>query len=140
MRVAVPGVFGVGGFSFAPMRTANQYFRYGVSLDVKYDQGINLQDHIAEESTPDRVQFYRPPHKECIVAGLSARAELVMPVFSVNVGIGRNLICVSSARKFYQTANLRIRATERFWFNIGYQLHSFRHPDNLILGVGYTIH
>lgn len=139
-RVASPGVFGIGGFSFSPMRTVNQYFRYGPSLDVKYDQGVNLQANLFEESTPDNVLFYRPPFRECIVAGISARAELVMPLFSVNVGIGRNLLCVSAAKKFYQTANLRIHTTDRLWINIGYQLHSFRHPDNLILGVGYTIH
>lgn len=138
-RVVVPGKFGLCGLMFSPMRTVNQYFRYGGALDLKYDAGTNLQSHIREGSTPHDVMVSLAPFRKRLIAGLSARAELVMPIFSVNVGLGRNLLCVSSARKFYQIANLRIHPFRSVWLNIGYQLHNFRHPDNLVLGIGYTI-
>lgn len=150
-RVPAPAKYALAGISFAPMRTVNRYFRFGPSLDLKYDRGTNLQSHLDPESTKDNVMIYKPPTHEMLMAGLSGRAELVMPIFTVNLGLGYNLLCVSSARKFYQVANLRIHpfgskiavdrgnALSRLWLNVGYQFHSFSHPDNLLLGLGFTI-
>lgn len=138
VRVAAPGRFAVAGISVAPMRVINQYFRVGGAIDFKYDNGSNLQNHLVEGSTRTDISFTRRPVDERLMAGLSAHAELVMPIFSVNVGIGRNLLGVWSNRKFYQQAHLKIRAGSHVWVNIGYQLHSFQHPDNLMLGMGYT--
>lgn len=139
-RVASPGRFATAGISFAPMYEVCRFFRAGVSVDFKYDEASNLQKYLVDGSYEDNIRFYRQPLRECMMAGLSARAELVMPVFSVNVGLGQNIIGVRANRHFYQTLNLKAHITQRLWLNCGYQLHSFHHPDNLILGLGYTFH
>lgn len=138
-RVAVQGHFATAGISFAPMYTVNQYFRTGPALDVRYDEGGNLQPYLVEGSLPGELKFRRQPFGDRIMAGISARAELVMPIFSVNVGIGYYAAAVSANRKCYQMANLKIHILKPIWLNIGYQLHSFKHPDNLMLGLGCTL-
>ena len=71
-------------------------------------------------------------------AGLSLRAELNMPIFSVNVGIGRNLIQQGEdTRGFYQILALKAFVTHRLFLHVGYQLHDFKDPNNLMLGLGW---
>lgn len=137
-KYPVPGHFGVAGISFAPMWQFNRYIRAGLSADIEYDESSNLGAHKVEDTSFSDPKFYRQPFHECLMGGLSARAELVMPVFSINVGLGRNLVAVKANRHFYQTMNLKLRLPARFWLNIGYRLHDFHRPDNLIFGLGYT--
>lgn len=138
-KVPVPGHFGVAGLSFAPMYDVNRYFRAGVSADIQYNEGSNLKKHLVEGTLQSSPKFYRQPFAECMMGGLSARAEFVMPVFSINAGIGYNLIGVKENRHLYQTLNLKVALVSSLWLNVGYRLHDFHRPDNLILGLGYTL-
>ena len=133
------GLFGVLGFNFAPMYGFNRYFRAGVSLDTQYDESANILSHRVEGTPDDNMKFYRPPLKEQLAAGLSLRAELVMPIFSINIGIGRNIICKGKDTDiFYQTLTLKTYLWRNGYLNIGYQLNAFHEPNNLMLGMGYS--
>ncbi|MCM1094458.1 MAG: acyloxyacyl hydrolase [Lachnospiraceae bacterium] len=133
------GLFGVLGLNFAPMYGFSRYFRAGVSLDTQYDESANILNHRVEGTPDDDMKFYRPPFKEQIAVGLSLRAELVMPVFSINVGIGRNIICDGKDTDiFYQTLTLKAYLWRNAFLNIGYQLNDFHEPNNLMLGFGYS--
>ena len=80
------------------------------------------------------LKFHRPPFREQFSVGLSLRAELVMPVFSINVGVGRNLIYSGDDTKgFYQVL-------AHLFLHVGYQLSKFKDPNNLMLGLGYRFH
>lgn len=137
-RLAAPGRFGVAGISFAPMYGINRFLRTGISLDIKYDEAGNLQKYLEEGATADYIRFRRQPFIECLTGGLSARAELVMPVFSVNAGVGYNIAGAKANRKFYQILNLKTRVMRHLWINIGYQINDFHNPENLVIGLGYT--
>ena len=94
--VLAPGSFGILGLNFNPLYNFSKYFRAGVSLDMQYDESANIGNHVANDyfpSDPDELQFYRPPFREQFSAGLSLRAEIVMPIFSINLGIGKNFFC-----------------------------------------------
>lgn len=133
------GLFGVLGLNFAPMYGFSRYFRAGVSLDAQYDESANILNHRVEGTPDDDMKFYRPPFKEQIAVGLSLRAELVMPIFSINVGIGRNIICDGKDTDiFYQTLTLKAYLWRNAFLNIGYQLNDFHEPNNLMLGFGYS--
>ena len=139
--VIAPGVFAVGGVNFTPIYQVNRYFRTGISLDVQYDESANIVNHIAN---PDgatagfEAKFYKPPFREQFGVGLSARAELVMPIFSINIGIGKNLICKGAdTNASYQILALKTDITRRFFLHVGYQLHRFKDPNNLMIGIGY---
>lgn len=134
-----PGNFGVVGLNFAPMYNVNRYFRGGISLDAQYDESANLQEYLVDGTSGDDVKFYRQPFSKRFSAGLSLRAELVMPVFSVNVGIGRNIVSGGPDTSiFYQVLALKVRLPQSFFLHIGYQLSDFSDPNNLMLGIGYT--
>lgn len=136
----VQGSFAVGGLNFNPMFNFNKYFKAGVSLDVQYDESANIQSHIANDIIYGTdLKFYRPPLIEQLSAGLSVRAEIVMPVFSINIGIGRNIVCRGKdTDAFYQILALKAHFTRSAWLHVGYQLSRFKDPNNLMIGIGYT--
>lgn len=134
----VPGSFGIVGLNFSPMYRFNKYFRGGVSVDAQYDESANIKEYKVNGTYSDNVKFHRPPFREQFAVGLSVRGELVMPVFSVNVGIGRNLICKGEDTEgFYQVLALKTFVTRHLFLYVGYQLSKFKDPNNLMLGVGY---
>jgi len=137
----VPGSFGIVGLNFNPMYNFNKYFRAGVSVDAQYDESANIKDYRVEESSSSDVKFHRPPFHKQFAVGLSVRGELVMPIFSINAGIGRNLICSGDDTEgFYQILALKTSITPRLFLHVGYQLSKFKNPNNLMLGFGYRFY
>lgn len=137
----VPGRFAIVGFNFAPMYSVNRYFKTGLSLDGVYDDCANLENHVAGRNDEDNLLFYRQPFIERISLGLSARAEFVMPIFSINLGLGNDILYRGdSTRGFYQTLALKTSISRNLFVNIGYQLSKFHIPKNLMIGVGYRFH
>ncbi|MDE6753493.1 MAG: acyloxyacyl hydrolase [Muribaculaceae bacterium] len=136
--ILLRGHFAVAGINLAPMWEIDRIFRTGPSLDIQWDQSTNLRHNYAHGSTSDDIYFYRPKFMSQLCFGLSGRAELVMPIFSVNVGIGYYLIGPEETRASYQLANLKIRMTRGLFLNIGYQLLNFQKQNNLMLGLGYS--
>lgn len=134
----VPGSFAVLGMNFNPMYRFNHYLRAGLSLDAQYDESANLKEHLVEGTSGADMKFYRPPFREQFAVGLSARAELNMPIFSVNFGVGYNVIHKGEdTRGFYQILALKAFVTRRLFLHVGYQLSKFRDPNNLMLGLGW---
>ena len=136
----VPGSFAVAGLNFNPMYRVNKYFRAGVSLDAQYDESANLMEYLVEGTSGEDMKFYRPPFREQFAVGLSLRAELNMPIFSVNFGVGRNVICQGiDTDVFYQVLALKAFVTRRLFLHVGYQLSDFKNPNNLMLGLGWRL-
>ena len=109
---ALPGTYGVAGIQLTPLYHANHWLNVGGSLDTSYDKGVIL--------------------------GLSGRVEFVMPYFTIDFGIGHNLINTGSGglKGFYEILALKIALTRRAYLHIGYSLYDFHNPNNLMLGVG----
>lgn len=137
--VIIPGSFGVAGVNFSPMYNFNKYFRAGLSFDAQFDESANITDYVASTDIPtDNVKFHRPPFKEQFAAGVSARAEIVMPIFSINIGVGRNILCKGAdTDSFYQVFALKTSLASNVFIHTGYQLYRFRDPNNLMIGLGY---
>lgn len=137
----VPGSFGVAGLNFAPMYNFNKYFRAGLSLDAQYDESANIKDYKLEGTYSDDIKFHRPPFRKQFAVGVSFRAELVMPIFSINAGIGRNMIYSGDdTQGFYQILAIKTYVTRHLFLHVGYQLSKFKDPNNLMLGFGYRFH
>lgn len=134
------GSFLAAGLNFAPMYNFSKYFNAGPSLDIQYNESAGLHDYWVKGTYQNDVKFYRPPFHKQLAIGLSARAEFVMPIFTINAGIGRNFVGPTELRRFYQTLTLKTFITRNIFLNIGYQLREFKDPDNLMLGVGYRFH
>lgn len=134
------GRFAVAGINIAPMYRFTRCFQAGVSLDVQYDESANLSGHLAgmvSEGTGMSPRFYRPPLSEQVAAGLSLRAELVMPIFTIGVGLGRNVLYKGELGVFYQMATLKTDVGGNAFLQIGYRLDNFHDPSNLMIGLGW---
>lgn len=138
-QALLPGHFGVAGLTFAPMMDFNPTFRSGISLDLQWSENTGLNDYHIPDTYGENVKFTRPPFFKQVSVGLSARAELVMPVFTLNVGLGYGVAGPPETRKFYQTVNLKSYLYGPVFLNIGYRLVEFHSPSNLMLGVGVTL-
>lgn len=133
----IPGSFGLVGLNFNPMYNFNRYFRAGVSLDAQYDESANVESHYAGGGSDDP-KFYKPPFREQFSVGFSARGELVMPIFSINLGVGYNVFQQGEDTKgWYQILALKTSLTRHLFLHVGYQLSKFKDPNNLMLGLGW---
>lgn len=134
----VPGSFGVVGLNFNPMYNFHRVLRAGLSLDAQYDESANLRGHQAGTDEHGDPKFYRPPFKEQFNVGLSARCEFVMPVFSINFGIGYHFLHKGHDTKgWYQVLALKTSLTRNLYLHTGYQLQNFHDPNHLMLGLGW---
>lgn len=139
--ILLPGSFAIAGMNFNPLYNFSKYFRAGLSLDAQYDESANIADHIVDADMrfdSGAIKFYRPPFIEQFSVGLSVRAEIVMPIFSINLGLGRNFICKGAdTDAFYQIFALKADVGKHLFLHIGYQLHQFKEPNNLMIGLGF---
>ena len=90
--IPLPGCFAVAGATFAPMRHfASGALRAGVSLDMQWDEGADLERYVIDDMPGDHPVYHRPPFWRQIGIGASIHGEIVLPYFAINVGIGRNI-------------------------------------------------
>lgn len=138
--IASPEKYPVLGFNFAPMYNFHPRFRGGISLDGIYDSSASayVKENGTNENGEPNLTVLSPPRRYQYALGLSARAELVMPYFSVNIGIGANAIYRSHDFKgCYQVLALKLSLTRNAFLHIGYNLQNFQDPNYLMLGIGY---
>ncbi len=135
-RLPSPNAYTVLGFNFAPMYNFGYKFRAGVSLDGVYDGSANV--YARDYSATVRQEFSYPHISRQLALGLSARAEYVMPYFTVGLGMGVNVLHGGGdLDAFYQVLALKTEITRNSFLHIGYCLQDFHMPNFLMLGVGF---
>ncbi|MDE6340981.1 MAG: acyloxyacyl hydrolase [Muribaculaceae bacterium] len=130
------GKFGVLGMQFAPMRQLNRWVAVGPSLDLQWDESAGIAPYHVAGTYGNFIRFRRPPFAKQISVGLSAHAELTMPIFTVNGGVGYQVINPKGDRAFYQSLTLKTFVCRNVYLNVGYSLGRFKDPKNLMLGIG----
>ena len=112
------------GLQLNPLYHFNEYLSAGPSLDLVYDASANRN-------------FNRSFISHC-AAGLSIRGELSMPIFSVNVGCGYNVLQSGpDLRGFYGIFSLKAFLTEKLYLNVTYRLGQTSYAHNMMFGVGW---
>lgn len=135
-ELASPHNYTVVGFNFAPMYNIGYKFRAGISADGVYDGSANVytKDYIVGTSP----EFFTPHFSKQLALGISGRAEYVMPFFTINIGLGVNVLHRGGDLKaFYQVLALKTELTRNSFIHIGYSLHNFHEPNFLMLGIGF---
>lgn len=139
---ALPGTYGVIGFTLNPLYHVNHWLNVGASLDGSYDgsanQEINSQALSKTYWSGSEADIYPAPWYRKVALGLSARTEFVMPYFTINFGIGHNLVNASThdMEGFYEILALKVNVLKQAYLHIGYSLYDFYYPNNLMLGIG----
>lgn len=134
-----PGSFAVAGVQVAPMRRLNHIIAVGGTIGIQYDESYGLGSYWVDGTYGDDIKFYRPPLGRQLSTGLSANAELTMPIFAVNAGFGYDIISPEDEKRFYQTLTLKTFIMRNIYINVGYRLGNFSVPQNLMLGAGVRL-
>lgn len=136
LQVASPYKYPVVGAYFAPMYNWGYRFRTGLSLDAIYDGSANV--YTVDYISGTQQAFFKPDWERQAALGLSARADYVMPIFTIGVGIGTNVLHKGGDLSgTYQAFALKMSATRNSFIHIGYNLKDFHDPNYLMLGIGY---
>lgn len=116
--------YAVTGLQFNPLYHFNKYLSAGASLDLMYDASANRHFNISWI-------------KHCSV-GVSVRGEIEMPIFSINIGAGYNLLrCGPDLKGCYGLFSLKAFLTESLYLNIGYRLGQTNYAHNMMFGLGW---
>lgn len=134
-----PGRFGVAGMQFSPLRKLNRWVAVGPALDMQWDESAGIAPYWIEGTTGSDIKFARPAFGKQLSIGVSAHAELTMPIFSVNAGVGFDVVSPEGEKRFYQSLTLKTFLTRNLFLNVGYRLGGFKDPQNLMLGVGVRL-
>jgi hypothetical protein len=140
--VASPKSYAVVGFNFAPMYTVCRRFRAGLSLDGVFDSSSNVYaTPTQDENGVDGFTTHAPALNKQLALGISARAEYVMPYFTIGAGLGANLWHGGGAHKgVYQVLTLKMELSRNTYLHVGYNLKEFHTPNYLMLGLGIRLH
>ncbi len=134
-KIAAPKAYPVLGFNLSPMYNISYKCRMGVSMDGFYDGSTDITGKLTRET--EEVKLYQPSFWKQLSLGLSARAEYVMPYFTVGIGVGYNILNSGHDSKgAYQILALKIDVTKNSFLHIGYSLKDFETPNFLMLGIG----
>lgn len=134
------GKFAVAGIHVNPL--CNLWFPYlsvGAAVDIQYNESMNIQNHIAGfNPVTDEIRFYRPPFWEQFAVGLSLRAELQMPIFAINIGLGHNILYKGEELGgLYSLLSLKTFVTDKLFMNVGLKVSDKNCSNNLMLGLGW---
>ncbi len=137
----IPGTYGVIGFNLNPLYHINHWLNAGASLDASYDGSANIKiDFPSSQSglNPTEDDVHSPSWYRRVAIGLSARVEFCMPYFTINFGIGHNVVNAQTVdmKGFYEILALKINLMRKAYVHIGYSLYDFYYPNNLMLGLG----
>lgn len=134
------GKFAVAGIHVNPL--CNLWFPYlsvGAAVDIQYNESMNIQNHIAGfNPVTDEIRFYRPLFWEQFAVGLSLRAELQMPIFAINIGLGHNILYKGEELGgLYSLLSLKTFVTDKLFMNVGLKVSDKNCSNNLMLGLGW---
>ena len=138
---AIPGKYGVVGVNVNPLYRINRWLNVGPSLDASYDASANLEFDIPtgdKFQQPTEVDVRMAPWYRRVALGLSGRVEFTMPYFTINFGIGHNIVNAQTddLEGFYEILALKVHILRKTYVHIGYSLYDFYYPNNLMLGLG----
>ena len=130
--------FPVLGFSFTPLVVPNFRYKYGLSLDVVYDQSSNARAwrEWYNGQLHDRVRL--APFGERFAVGLSVRGEITMPTYTFFANIGYNFIRHTNEPRTYQIIGIKIYPREELFATFGVRATQFSRAQYLYWSLGYT--
>lgn len=126
------------GLNFMPMYRLSRNFSIGASLDLLADRSADLYDVVKDIQTGQVLSWRQPPLHEQMAAGLSLRADITMPIFTVGAGVGGFVAGTSDALQgIYSIFSLKAFVTDRLFLNVSYRLSTKNFTHNMMYGLGW---
>lgn len=134
--------FSVFGITFAPMIVKSYKYKYGAGIDLLYDESSGASAwrelNTKDGKLYDRVKLGR--FGERISVGISAKGELVMPMYSIFANLGYNVIHGNkSDKRLYQVMGIKAYLKENLFGTFGIRATNFSKAQYLYWSLGYTI-
>lgn len=127
----------VFGMTFSSLYSVSPKVNLGGSIDISYDESAGMRYVIQNSNT---LLLERAKFGNQISVGLAGRVDFVMPFVVLSGSLGYDIAHADKkTNAFYQILSVKFNVTKSIFFNVGYKVRSFSHPDNLILGLGFTI-
>ncbi|MFI3278599.1 MAG: hypothetical protein SNH28_07405, partial [Rikenellaceae bacterium] len=132
-------IFGVG-YKF--MRAPNYKYRYGVGLEVLYDESscaLMYEQYSAQSKSWESV-VELAPLKDRVSMGVSINGELVKPYYSAFANIGYALYQPNEfGAMMYQTVGVKARFIDNIFGSFGVRAENFNKAIFLYWSLGYTL-
>lgn len=129
----------IAGINFQPHYHLNRHFAIGASLDLQADSSLNLYNGVMDKNG-DVISYSRPPLWQQMEVGISARAEIRAPIFTIGAGFGVNLLNTGyDSSRIYTTFSLKAFVTKRLFLYVGYRFNSIQYTHNLMYGIGIRL-
>lgn len=123
---------------FMPMYRIHRYFSAGVSLDLIADRSANIGDVVKDPDTHEVVGYELPPFSRQMAAGLSARGDVSVSMFTIGAGFGGFVLGQGNSLKgLYTMFSLKAFLSRNLFLNVTYRLSSRNYTHNLMYGVGW---
>lgn len=134
--VCSPQKYAVLGININPLYSLSRHLRLGASVDAECDDSNNIPMNNASYEDGTIYGLHRAAFSDRLSLGVSARAEFVMPIFRINVGVGETVRGKGRLNKSYQIVALKTDLSRHLFVHVGYRLRHFKYPSHLMLGLG----
>lgn len=131
--------FAVAGINYSAMWRVTRRFMFGPSLELVYDQSSRstFTSGVEDERYWERVALGSA--RDRFSAGLSLKAELAMPGFSVFANLGYDVLTRNGRdNRFYQIYGMKIHLCRNLFTSLGVRSTNFSWSRYLFVGVGYS--
>lgn len=134
-----PGTYAVAGIEGSLFRKFNRWIAAGPAIDLLYDASAGLDPYWIPGTLGGDIRHSHVPFGKHISAGISAHCEFSMPIFTINAGVGCDIVCPVGNGRFFQSLSLKTFITDFLYLNVGYRLTGFKDSQHLMLGLGVRI-
>ena len=134
--------FKIFDLSYGLMKVPNYRYKYGVGLDVLYDEtsGVKMWREIHPEDGEVYERIKLAPIADRLSLGASLRGEMVMQGYSIFANLGWNLIHGNKKdQRLYQVIGIKLYLRDNFFGTFGIRATHFTKAQYLYWSLGYTI-
>ncbi len=133
--------FRVYGLNYFLMRAPSLKHRYGFGVEYLYDESRGAK--VYNKLHPENDRYYTVTQLGSIgersSLGLSARGELVLPLYTIFMDIGTTIINRDSSKPFlYQTLGVKAYLSSDIFGTFGIRATNFGSAEFLYWSLGYT--
>jgi len=127
--------------SYALLYMPNYRYRYGLGVDIFYDESSDFTaKKIGQKADGlDIAYISYGKVKDRFAVGLSARGDIVMPIYTVFFQLGYNIIHGNNDdSRFYQAFGVKVPFWKNLYGSFSIRARKFSKSEYFLLGLGYT--